>query len=438
MTPNLSPYPTYKPSDIQWLGDVPNHWNVAQLGRIGVFFKGSGGTKDDEAPEGVPCVRYGDLYTSHKHFISQTRSYVAPEIAGYYMPIHLGDVLFPQSGETIEEIGKSAVNLIDGPVVCGGDVIVLRPTVPVEPRFMGYALDCPPAQTQKSMMGRGITIMHIYSSQLKYLRIPLPPLPEQQAIVRYLDHADARIRRLVDTKRRLISLLEEERQAVISQAVTRGLDPHVPLKYSGTGWLGDTPANWEVRRLRSLASITTGGRDTVNRIEDGLYPFFVRSQTVEKIDSWSFNGEAVLTAGDGVGVGKVFHYINGKFDFHQRVYKFSNFNGQLSGRFFYYYFSATLRNEVMQGTAKSTVDSLRQPMLQNFPVALPPLQEQRAIVEHLEKATEEMDSAIAKARRQIGLLEEYLTCLISDVVTGKLDVRKASVQLPEVSNVNGA
>ena len=138
--------------------------------------------------------------------------------------------------------------------------------------------------------------------------------------------------------------------------------PH--YKPSGIEWLGDVPAHWEVRRLRSLANITTGGQDTINQQDDGKYPFFVRSQTVERIDTWSFDGEAVLTAGDGVGVGKVFHYVNGKFDYHQRVYKFSDFSAVL-GKFFFHYFRALLRFEVLQGTAKSTVDSLRLPMLQN-------------------------------------------------------------------------
>ena len=172
----LPPYPAYKPSGIPSLGDVPEHWDVVQLGRIGVFSKGSGGTKDDEVPDGIPWVRYGDLYTTHNYFISQTRSYISPAKASAYTPINRGDILFPTSGETIEEIGKSAVNLMHTQVLCGGDLIIFRPTVPMEPKFAGYALDCPAAQTQKSLMGRGITIMHIYSSQLKYLWLPLPPL----------------------------------------------------------------------------------------------------------------------------------------------------------------------------------------------------------------------------------------------------------------------
>ena len=428
MTSLAKPYPAYKSSGVERLGDVPRHWEVVKLGTIGVFSKGSGGTKDDEVPIGIPCVRYGDLYTTHTHFIKQTRSFVSPVRAGAYTPITRGDVLFPTSGETIEDIGKSAVNLMHTQVLCGGDLIVFRPMVPMEPKFAGYSLDCHSAQTQKSLMGRGITIMHVYSAQLKNFRLPLPPLSEQAAIVRFLDHADEQIQRYITGKERLIALLDEERQALVHQAVTRGVNLSVRLKPSGVEWLGDVPEHWKVRRLRSLAAIGTGGRDTINRKEDGLYPFFVRSQTAERIDTWSFDGEAVLTAGDGVGVGKVFHYVNGKFDYHQRVYKFSDFR-HIIGKFFFHYFRSTLRNEVFLGTAKSTVDSLRLPMLQNFPVALPPRSEQRAIIKYVDEATADIAGAINRGRRQIELLQEFLTRLIADVVTGQLDVREAAGQL---------
>ena len=231
MTVRFPLYLACKPSGVPWLGDVPAHWDVAQLGRIGVFSKGSGGTKDDEVPDGIPCVRYGDLYTTHKYFISQTKGYVSPAKTSAYTPINRGDVLFPTSGETIEEIGKSAVNLMETQVLCGGDLIIFRPTAPMEPKFVGYALDCPAAQTQKSLMGRGITIMHIYSSQLKYLWLPLPPVDEQAAIVRYLDAADQRIRAYVSAKERLIALLEEE---------TAGR--HTPGRHPGPGPQRETEA----------------------------------------------------------------------------------------------------------------------------------------------------------------------------------------------------
>ena len=239
-------YPAYTPSGVPWLGDVPPHWDLVQLGRIGRISKGTGGTKEDEAPEGIPCIRYGDLYTSHKFHIIGSRTLVTEAKALEYTPIQYGDILFAGSGETIEEIGKSAVNLMESPACCGGDVILFRPDIEIDARFSGYAIDCSQSQYQKSCMGRGITIMHIYGDELKRLWVALPPIPEQRAIVRYLDYVNRRIRRYVSAKRKLIALLEEEKQAVVNRAVTRGLDPNVRLKPSGVEWLGDVPEHWEV------------------------------------------------------------------------------------------------------------------------------------------------------------------------------------------------
>ena len=200
------------------------------------------------------------------------------------------------------------------------------------------------------------------------------------------------------------------------------LKPYSAYKDSGVSWLGEVPAHWEVRRLRSLASIKTGGKDTVNRQDGGKYPFFVRSQTVERINTWSFDGEAVLTAGDGVGVGRVFHYVNGKFDFHQRVYKFSDFV-EVLGKYFFHYFSKTLSHEVLLGTAKSTVDSLRLPMLQNFPVSLPSLPEQTAIARFLDHADRRIRRYIRAKQKLSALLEEQKQAIIHQAVTGQIDVR---------------
>ena len=267
----FQPYPTYKPSGVEWLGDVPAHWEVMQLGRMGKFSKGIGGTKEDEVPEGISCVRYGDLYTSHKFFIQNSRAFITKERALEYSPIEYGDVLFAASGETIEEIGKSAVNLIESQAYCGGDVIRFRPRVDLDARFSGYAIDSPQSQYQKSCMGRGITVMHIYANRLKYLWLGLPPIHEQTAIAEYLDHVDDRIRRYVSAKERLIALLEEERQAVIHRAVTRGLDPNVRLKPSGVKWLGDVPAHWEVMQLGRMGKFSKGiGGTKEDEVPEGI------------------------------------------------------------------------------------------------------------------------------------------------------------------------
>ena len=197
-------------------------------------------------------------------------------------------------------------------------------------------------------------------------------------------------------------------------------EQYAEYKDSGIEWLGDIPKDWQIKRLKYLCKINTGTKDTVNAIEDGIYPFFVRSQTVERINSYGADCEAVLTAGDGVGVGKVYHYINGKFDYHQRVYMLSEFN-QITGRFLYYYLSSNFYKVALQGNAKSTVDSLRLPQFLNFEFSLPSLEEQPLIVSYLDHETAQIDTLIKKQQTLIQLLKEKRQAVISHAVTKGLN-----------------
>ena len=205
----------------------------------------------------------------------------------------------------------------------------------------------------------------------------------------------------------------------MNETTPQKLRSYASYKGSGTPWLGLVPDHWQLRRLKNLARIKTGGRDTIHKRDDGKYPFFIRSQTVEKIDTWAHDGEAVLTAGDGA-VGQIFHYVNGKFDYHQRVYMFYDFT-DIVGKFFFHYFKSTLHHETSQGTAKSTVDSLRLPMLQNLPVVVPPIDEQAAIVRYLDHADELINRYISAKERLIVLLEEQRQAVIHQAVTRGLD-----------------
>lgn len=190
-------------------------------------------------------------------------------------------------------------------------------------------------------------------------------------------------------------------------------------KDSGVEWLEKIPNDWQLSRLKFLVSIKTGEKDTVHRVHDGQYPFFIRSPKIQKIDTYSFDGEAILTAGDG-DIGKIFHYINGKFDFHQRVYKFSGFK-KINGKYLYYYLHHNLAEEVVKLSAKTTVDSLRLPYLQNFVVAIPREREQTLIANFLDKKTAQIDEAIAIKEQQIRLLKERKQIIIQQAVTQGLD-----------------
>ncbi|WP_226100510.1 restriction endonuclease subunit S [Dickeya oryzae] len=192
-------------------------------------------------------------------------------------------------------------------------------------------------------------------------------------------------------------------------------------KDSGVEWLRAIPAHWQVMRFKFLSSITTGSKNTEDKIDNGEYPFFVRSQIPERINTYSYDGEAILTAGDGAGVGRVYHYVNGKFDFHQRVYKFSDFK-IVTGKFLYHYLYINFANVAMLGTAKSTVDSLRLPLIQDFQICFPPCHdEQKNIVSFIDKITFQIDAAISIKEQQIALLNERKQILIQQAVTQGLD-----------------
>ncbi|HDY92997.1 MAG TPA: restriction endonuclease subunit S [Pseudoalteromonas sp.] len=177
--------------------------------------------------------------------------------------------------------------------------------------------------------------------------------------------------------------------------------------------LGEIPEDWDVSNIGSVLSITTGSRNTQDKLSDGQYPFFVRSQTIERINTYSFDGEAVLTAGDGVGTGKIFHYINGKFDYHQRVYLMHNFGDRIDGYYFYIYFSNFFYDRIMSMTAKSSVDSVRREMIADMLITLPPKEEQVAIatiLSDMDNEIQTLEQRLTKTRQiKQGMMQQLLT-----------------------------
>ena len=172
--------------------------------------------------------------------------------------------------------------------------------------------------------------------------------------------------------------------------------------------------DWEKRIVKELMKIETGSRNTEDKKDDAQYPFFVRSQTVEHIDTFHYDCEAVLTAGDGVGTGKVFHYINGKFDAHQRVYVMSQFK-EVLGKYFYYWFSKNFYAEVAKYTAKSSVDSVRRQMIADMIIPLPPKEEQKRIISVLS----DIDALIVNLQKLIVKKKNIRQGTMQMLVTGK-------------------
>ena len=405
---------------------------------------------------GVPCVRYGDLYTTHTYFVLKSRSFVSKAKAEDYTPIKFGDVLFAASGETIDEIGKSAVNLIQSEACCGGDVILFRPERQVEARYMGYATDCRSAAAQKATMGRGTTVMHIYGGQLKYLTLPLPPLPEQIAITHFLDYTDRRIQRYIRAKQKLITLLEEQKQAIIHQAVTGQIDvrtgqPYPAYQDSGVEWLGEVPEHWGVAALRHRYSQCLGKMlDSKRVVGNHLLPYLrntdvqwdrINTKDLPEMDIFPEEyGRYTVQRGDllvceGGEVGRCALWLGelAVCGFQKALHRLRpRDRDQDVARFMYYVLRAAAKRNAFTDGHISTIAHLTGDKLRAHRFPFPTFSEQTAIVHFLDQATTDTDHAISRTQRQIDLLSEYRTRLISDVVTGKLDVREAAARLPEV------
>lgn len=264
-------------------------------------------------------------------------------------------------------------------------------------------------------MGSGLR-QQLGWADLKRMPCLVPPIEEQAAIVKYLAHANDRIDKAISAKRRLIALLEEQRDATVRAILSTPSDPKAPSKLVATG---------------RLCRIETGVEDSGNADPDGDYPFFVRGREILRASDYHFDAEAVLTPGDGQGgTGKVFHYYNGKFQAHQRVYVFSQFSGIIA-RYFYWYMTAFFREHALAQSNTVTMESLRRPVLASFRVAVPDENAQRALVERIEAQVVDTAQVVEKTQREISLLREFRTRLVADVVTGQVDVRAIAASLPD-------
>ncbi|MDF2595668.1 MAG: restriction modification system specificity domain protein [Clostridia bacterium] len=225
-------------------------------------------------------------------------------------------------------------------------------------------------------------------SQFSAILLPIPDKKEQLKIADCLSSLDDLIR--VEDKK--LTVLKNYKKGLMQKLFPSDGENVPEWRFPEFTSDGD----WEKKLIKDFAKVTTGNKDTQNKINKGKYPFFVRSQTVECIDTYTFDCEAILTSGDGVGVGKNFHYIIGKFDFHQRVYCIYNFRKGVYGKFVYYYFSEHFQKRVKQLSAKNSVDSVRMSMITDMPIYLPRFVEQQKIADCLSSLDDQITTQVKK------------------------------------------
>ena len=337
-------------------------------------------------------------------------------------------------------------------VFCTLDYTVLRPTADFESRYFEAFYRTPVCRVELYRRAKGIVegFWRLYTDDFYDIRVPVPDPVEQAAMVRFLDYANGRLERAIRAKRKVIALLHEQKQAIIHRAVTRGLDPTVPLKPSGIPWLGDIPKHWEVRRLRfcTRGKLTYGANAAAEfdnpdwprylRITDfkgdgSLRPDTFRSLPPEVAKDYLVEDGDILFARSGATVGKAF------------LVRTDTVKACYAG----YLIRARPNTDVVlptflfaftQSTAfvrwkdaifnRATIQNIGADKYANLAVPIPPIAEQQAILDFVETELAPIRTANSRIEREIELLREYRTRLVADVVTGKLDVRQAARQLP--------
>nr|WP_011279295.1 restriction endonuclease subunit S [Lactococcus cremoris]BAE06236.1 HsdS [Lactococcus cremoris] len=237
----------------------------------------------------------------------------------------------------------------------------------------------------------GSTFESINSTDIKEAIISVPAIEEQDKIGSFFKQLD----NTIALHQRKIDLLKEQKKGYLQKMFPKNGAKVPELRFEGFA------DDWELRKSKELCTISTGKGNTQDKVDDGAYPFYVRSATIEKSDEYLYDQEAVLTVGDGVGTGKVYHYVNGKYNLHQRVYRMYDFK-DVSAKYFYYYFSKNFYKRVMSMTAKTSVDSVRMEMIADMNIVFPSVKEQENIVELFSN----LDNTIALHQRKLDLLKE--------------------------------
>lgn len=436
MIADLKPYAEYKESGLPWLGQVPTHWDVRKLKHLAEFVNGLPFKPGDWGSSGVPIIRIQNLNGSN--IFNYTRRQDLPAA----LRIRQGDLLFAWSGNRGTSFGPFIWNRsFDG--VLNQHIFKLTKYT-LSTRYFNFVLRAVTTHIEEEKAHGIIGLVHVTKRELGSASVPVASAREQATIVRFLDWANGRLERAIRGKRKVIALLGEQKQAIIQRAVTRGLDPYVPLKPSGIPWLGDVPQHWEVRRAkylyREVDERSADGSEELLSVSHitGVTPRSQKNITMFKAASYA--GHKLCCPGDLV-VNTMWAWMG--------ALGVSTHVGIISPAYAVYrprepdsivgaFMDGLLRSRPYVSNIICRSTGLRASRLRLYPdeffrlpIIQPPADEQLRIVESIQAETADLNAAVSRLEREIELLREYRTRLVADVVTGKLDVREAALHLPE-------
>ena len=386
----------YKQTEV---GVIPEDWEVASIGNLcsavlDCHHSTPVWTTTGEVVIRNQNIREGKLdlsqpsYTDAGHFAERTRRAT---------PTH-GDLVITR------EAPMGLVCMIPEGLKCclGQRMVLLRPdSTAIEAPYLLYSILSEAVQRAISVAGgTGSTVANLRIPVLKGLLIAAPSPPEQRAIAAALSDVDA----LLGGLDMLIAKKQGLKVAAMQQLLT------------GQSRLPGFSGVWEVKRLGEMAHIKTGKRNNEDKVEDGTYPFFVRSDFVERINSYSHDCEAILVPGEG-RIGDIFHYINGRFDVHQRVYAITQFKPGVSAKFVQLYMRMHFGAWAMQNTVKATVDSLRLPTFENFEMQVPPTEDEQIAITTI---LSDMDTELAALQARRSKTQALKQAMMQELLTGRI------------------
>lgn len=406
----MKAYESYKNVDLPWLKRVPEHWEVK---RIGSLFS--------QRIEKVSDKVYAPLSVTKYGIVPQLSDAAKTNNGDDRKLVCVGDFVINSRSD---RKGSSGLSKLEGSVAKIN--LVLKPRTALTGKYIHYLLKSNSFIEEYYRNGRGI-VADLWTtgfSDMKTIWLPVPPKKEQDQIVRYLDWQNSRLNKLINAKKKEIALLEEQKQALISQAVTKGLDPNAPLKDSGIDWIGQIPEHWLLCNLKYLCSMRSGKNLTSIQItENGPYPVYGGNGVRGYYSQYNVNSKCLIVGRQGALCGNV-HYVNEKIwaTDHAVVTQVYNF---IHLKFFYYLLTAMNLNRYASQTAAQP--GLAVSNILNQKVCFPPINEQRKIAVYLERQCTFIDNLIDNINRIISLLQEYRTRLVADVVTGQIDVRNIAI-----------